>query len=226
MLTKLNKILVSFDLDYTLINNSQGIVNSFNYALNKYNLSPKEPNEIEKMIGEPLDHMFLEVSSMEPSILSSAFREFYSSKGIFQAQLIPGVQNILKMLKKHKFQLGVITSKKQEIAEKIIQYLKIREYFEYVIGETPERKKLGKLDPSLKAIISIKFPEYQVIVVGDHPKDAQLSNNLECFFIGVLTGHYGKEELKKEKPKNSVIVSSVNEISISLIKNLLKNNIT
>ncbi|MHA1104596.1 MAG: HAD family hydrolase [Promethearchaeota archaeon] len=225
-MTKEKKILVSFDLDYTLIYNSQGIVNSFNYALNKYNLPPKKPNEIEKMIGDPLDHMFLEFSSIDPTILSSAFREFYSRKGIFQSQLIPGVQNILKMLKKHKFQLGVITSKKQEIAEKIVQYLNIGEYFEFVTGETPERKTLGKLDPSLKTIISNKFPEYQVIVVGDHPKDAKLSNNLECFFIGVLTGHYGKEELKKEKPNNSIVVSSVNEISIDLIKNLLKNNVT
>jgi len=225
-MTKVHKILVSFDLDYTLINNSQGIVNSFNYALNKYNIPRIKPNEIVKMIGEPLDQMFVKVSNMEPSILSSAFREFYSNKGIFQAHLIPGVERILKMLKKHNFQLGVITSKKQEIAEKIVQYLKIRDYFEYVMGEIPERKTLGKLDPSFKTIISNKFPGYQIIVVGDHPKDAQLSNNLECFFIGVLTGHYDEEELKKEKPNNSIIVKSVNDISINLIENLLKNNIT
>ena len=223
---KVNKLLVSFDLDYTLIYNSQGIVNSFNYALNKFNLPLKKPKEIEKMIGEPLDHMFLQVSDMDPSLLSAAFREFYSREGIFQSQLIPGVQKILKMLKKHNFQLGVITSKKQEIAEEIIRYLKIRDYFEYVIGETLERKSLGKLDPTIKTMISTKFPEYQVIVVGDHPKDAKLSNNLECFFIGVLTGHYGKKELKKEKPNNSIIVSSVNEISIKLIEDLLKTSIT
>jgi beta-phosphoglucomutase-like phosphatase (HAD superfamily) len=52
------KILLSFDLDNTLIDNREGIVNSFNYALKKYNLPALERNKIEKMIGTPLDDMF------------------------------------------------------------------------------------------------------------------------------------------------------------------------
>ena len=49
---------IALDLDGTLLDNKQGIVNSFNYALKKFNLSPLEPLEIEKMIGIPLDEMF------------------------------------------------------------------------------------------------------------------------------------------------------------------------
>ena len=39
---KNKKIILSFDLDNTLINNREGIVASFNYALNKFNLPKLE----------------------------------------------------------------------------------------------------------------------------------------------------------------------------------------
>ena len=62
------KIILSFDLDNTLINNRDGIVASFNYALNKYDLPKLEKSEIEMMIGIPLNEMFLKVNSnQDPS---------------------------------------------------------------------------------------------------------------------------------------------------------------
>ena len=78
-----HKILLSFDLDNTLIDNREGIVNSFNYALKKYNIPTLERMEIEKMIGTPLDDMFKTVSNLDPKILSTAFREYYGKKGRF-----------------------------------------------------------------------------------------------------------------------------------------------
>ena len=48
-----NKVMLSFDLDNTLINNRVGIVNSFNYALQKFNLPVLKKQPIEKMIGIP-----------------------------------------------------------------------------------------------------------------------------------------------------------------------------
>lgn len=215
------KIILSFDLDNTLINNRKGIVNSFNYALKKYNLPQLERTKIEGMIGIPLDEMFTKISNINPSNLSSAFRKYYASDGIYQSSLLSGVKTKLKELKKEKFILGIITSKKQEMAENITELLKIREYFDYVLGETEDRKKLGKLDPKLKEILESKYPGYKIIVIGDHPKDVMLSNNLNCPFIGVLTGHHSGEELKAIKNGKILILNNVNAITIQNIKNLL-----
>lgn len=85
------KILLSFDLDNTLIDNREGIVNSFNYALKKYNLPALERTRIEKMIGTPLDDMFEEFPNINPKKLSTAFRQYYGKAGIYQATLLPGV---------------------------------------------------------------------------------------------------------------------------------------
>ncbi len=216
------KIILSFDLDNTLINNKEGITNSFNYALRKFNYSEIERSKIESMIGIPLNDMFAEITDLDPSILSSAFREYYGSKGIYQSHLLPGVKKKLKELKKKKFIMGVITSKKQELAEKILEILKIKKYFDYVLGETEERKELGKLDPKLRTILQDKYPGYKIIVIGDHPKDVLLSNNLNCPFIGVLMGHHSINQLKELKEGKGLVLNSIRELTLEKIYSLLE----
>ena len=94
-----NKIILSFDLDFTLINNREGIINSFNYALEKYKLPKVSEDWIEKTIGTPLDTTFAQITEFDSSKLISAFREFYGSTGIFQAQLFAGVKEKLNEFK-------------------------------------------------------------------------------------------------------------------------------
>ena len=127
-------IILSFDLDFTLINNRKGIVKSFNYALKKFNLPEVNKSIIEKMIGLPLNDMFAKFTEVDPSKLSYAFREYYSAKGIYQSKLLPGAKNKLKELREFGFQLGVITSKKHEIAIKIAEYLKIEGFSTIFMG--------------------------------------------------------------------------------------------
>lgn len=216
-MNKREKIILSFDLDNTLINNREGIVASFNYALDKFNLSKLEKLEIESMIGTPLNEMFARVTDKDPSELSSAFREYYGTRGIYQANLLPGIKSKLEELKKLSFTMGIITSKKQEMAERIIEILKIEGYFDYIIGETEDRKELGKLDPNLKINLNRKYPGYKIIVIGDHPKDVMLSNNLNCPFIGVLTGHHSTKQLKELKKGKFLVINSVRELTLKKI---------
>lgn len=210
---KNQKIILSFDLDNTLIDNREGIINSFNYALNKYNLPEMNKNDIEKMIGIPLNDMFASVSKINPSLMCTAFREYYRQKGIYQSRLLDGVKNKLRYLKRKKFKLGIITSKKQEMAKKISEILKISNFFDYILGETEEIN--SKLDPKLKNLLLRMYPDYKFIVIGDHPKDALLSKNLNCPFIGVLTGFHSAEELKRQKTNRVLILKSVKEMTIN-----------
>ncbi|MFX1327308.1 MAG: HAD family hydrolase [Promethearchaeota archaeon] len=217
---KREKIVLSFDLDNTLINNREGIVDSFNYALDKFNLPKLQRSEIESMIGTPLNDMFAKISNQDPLDLTSAFREYYGIKGIYQAHILSGIKSKLKELRKLSFIMGIITSKKQEMAEKILAILNIQKYFDFIIGETEDTKELGKLDPKLKKILNEKYPGYQIIVIGDHPKDVMLSNNLKCPFIGVLTGHHTIEQLIEIKVGKARIINSVRDLTIDIIYSL------
>ena len=220
---KPEKIILSFDLDNTIINNREGIVDSFNHALHQFDLPLMNKDDIEKMIGIPLHQMFSEISKTNVEELVVSFREYYIHNGIYQGYLIPGVKNKLQELHNAGFIMGVITSKKQEMAEKMVEILKIRNYFDYILGETDDRKELGKLDPSLKLFFQTKYPNHRVIIIGDHPKDVMLSNNLECPFIGVLTGNHTAQELSDLKKGKYVIVNSVKELDQNKIYRLLQS---
>lgn len=213
------KIVLSFDLDFTLIDNREGIVNSFNYALKKFNLPEIRNLEIEKMIGTPLDEMFARVSNLNPLLLSSAFREYYGTKGIYQSHLLPGVMNKIKKLWKESFTLGIITSKKEEMAWKITKYLKIYKYFDYIFGETEEIK--SKLDLKIKQLLFDKYSGYNFVVIGDHPNDGMLAKNLNCPFIGVLTGIHKADQLKQINDSKTLIINSLNDLTVNLIYSLL-----
>jgi phosphoglycolate phosphatase len=213
------KILLSFDLDNTLINNREGIVNSFNYALNKYNIQSLERNEIEAMIGIPLIEMFERITTENSSKLITAFREFYTKTGIYQANLILGVRDKLTELSQNSFTLGVITSKKQELAIKITKILKIFKYFIYVLGESDSIK--NKLDSNLKTHLLQKYCEYRIVIIGDHPKDKALAKNLKAPFVGVLTGNHSAEELMSGSSIKTLILDSVRDLEPKMIYNLL-----
>jgi phosphoglycolate phosphatase len=213
-----DKIVLSFDLDFTLIDNREGIINSFTYALQKYRLPIIHKSIIEKMIGTPLDEMFSKVSDFEPSLLCSAFREYYDSKGIFQVKLFPGVKDLLKNLK-NSFQLGVITSKKEELAIKLLQNLKIADNFNFILGETEGRK--SKTHPDLIQFLLETYRGYKFVIIGDHPNDKKLAEKLECPFVGVLTGNHSAKDLESNSTQaKMIILNNIQELNEEKILSL------
>ena len=214
-----DNIVLSFDLDFTLIINKEGILNSFKYALKKHDLPEIDDEVLVKTIGMPLNQTFKElVPNFEPSMLTTAFREYYGSEGIFQVHLIPGVREKLKELKNASFSLGVITSKKQEMAVKLLKYLELDHLFDYIFGENDDIK--SKLDPNLKELLFEMYPSYEFVIIGDHPKDMKLSEMLNCPFIGVLTGTTSTEQLRRNENRKHLILNSVADISIDKVSSL------
>jgi len=218
---KNKNIILSFDLDYTLIDNTEGILNSFKFALEKHNVPKLDDDSIKKMIGIPLNEMFLRVSGLDPSILSASFRKFYAEKGIYQVKLYSGVYDKLNDLRKY-FLLGVITSKKEEMAIKLLKFLKIDHFFDYIFGESEQVK--SKLDLKLKSILLSRYPNHDFVIVGDHPNDKLLSEMLNCPFIGVLTGHHQKEQLIKKSNEKYLILEKMINIDKNLIFSFFDDN--
>ena len=51
---------IFFDLDGTIIDSREGIVNSVIYSLKNFNIEVKNREELEKFIGPPLNESFKE----------------------------------------------------------------------------------------------------------------------------------------------------------------------
>ncbi len=217
---KNSDIYLSFDLDNTLIKNTKGIINSFNYALEKYKKEKIPPKIIKQMIGIPLREMFKEVTNESPEKYVSTFRDFYRKKGIYQSKLIEGVRKKLKELKESGFSLGVLSSKKHEMVHNILKILKINHFFDLYLGETEQRKK--KYDPITKKILNEKFPSKKIIVIGDHINDRKVAEMLGCPFIGLFTGTTSKQKLIDNLLVPHTVLKKIRDIDSSIIYSILK----
>jgi len=212
-------LLITFDLDFTLINNKHGILNSFQYAFAKYQIPLIKEEILEKTIGTPLEEVFKTKTNINPFKLVKAFREFYGQKGIYQVKLYDGVIEKLKAFKKAQIKLGVVTSKKREMAIKLLKYLNIFHYFDFVIGETDIIKK--KTDIQVKQFFYNQFHHYKYLIVGDHLTDRYLAEMLECPFIGLLTGYSTEKELKTNARVPVLVLNNISELNVKTILNLL-----
>jgi len=215
-----NNIYLSFDLDNTLINNHIGIINAFNYAMQQHAKETIPPNYIKRMIGMPLHEMFAKILNDSTDKYVEAFREFYSKIGIYQGKLINGAKKKLDELKTRGFHMGVLSSKKHEMVVRIIDILGISKYFELSLGETKDQKK--KYDPIVKSVITNKFPDKKIVIIGDHINDVKVAEMLKSPFIGVLTGTTKKRQLKKGISVPYKILKSVKKIKPKVIYSLLK----
>ena len=106
--------VVLFDLDGTLTDSKIGITKSVQYALLKFNIREDNLDNIESFIGPPLSESFQKNYGFEPSQAQDAvdfYREYFSTSGIYENVVYPGIPALLADLKSKRKELVVATSK-------------------------------------------------------------------------------------------------------------------
>ena len=94
---------ILFDLDGTLTDPGVGITNSVAYALKKWNIEVPDRSALYKFIGPPLQESFAAYYGLseEDSWKSvEYFREYFREKGIFENEVYPGIEVLLRTLKR------------------------------------------------------------------------------------------------------------------------------
>ena len=203
---------ILFDLDGTLIDSALGIINSFEYALSKYNISVGK-EELSTLIGPPLMDSFMNHFGFDKEKATQAvgyYREYYKSKGAMENELYHDVVNLLKELKKEEYTLCIATSKPEVFTLEILAHYDILKYFSYVSAPSIDDTTTKKEDIILKAINALNLNPKETIMIGDRKHDIIGANSNNIASIGVLYGFGNKEELEKEAA--TFIVSEVLDI--------------
>lgn len=128
---------VFFDLDGTITEPAQGITNGIKYALSKYGIHVEDRTELYPFIGPPIRDsfkLFYSFSDEQVEEAVSYYREYYSTQGILENEIMPGMENALIKLKNAGCKLYVATSKPEIYAIQILQNLKLDKYFEIIAG--------------------------------------------------------------------------------------------
>lgn len=191
---------VLFDLDGTLTDPGLGITNCVSYALNKFDIYPKNKEELYPYIGPPLIQSFQAFHGLNEAQAEQAllyYRERFSVKGMFENEVIDGIPALLQELKNRGVVLLVATSKPEEFTVQILEHFDLNKYFDFVAGNT-----LNEDRPTKEAVIAYlleKYPEIcreNAVMVGDRKFDVIGAHYHGLKAVGVLYGYGDREELQ------------------------------
>ena len=183
--------VVLFDLDGTLIDTSEGIFNSVRYAEKMMGFSPIGDETLKQFVGPPPTQSYMKYYAVAEDIARQAttyHREYGLKHGIYEAEEYEGISELLKSLKDTGVKLGVCTLKRQDVAEKVLEYFGLLPYFDVVVG-IDKQESLTKADTINLALRAIQHENKEdVVLVGDSEYDAVGAQRVGVEFLGVLYG--------------------------------------
>lgn len=194
---------ILFDLDGTVTKSGPGIVNSVRYALKKMGKPELSEETLEKFVGPPLAQSMMRYAGMTEQEAKEAilcYREYYTTKGIYENSVYPGVEEMLKRLKDAGLILALATSKPEVFAGQILDYFHLSPYFSFVCGASLDEKRVEKAEVIAYALQTMGVGEEQkkeVLMVGDRENDilGAKENGLDA--LGVLYGYGNRKELEE-----------------------------
>ncbi len=190
---------ILFDLDGTIIEPQEGIINSVLYALNKLGIEEKSTAKLKGFIGPPLIDSFTDRYSLTETEANEAvnhYREFFSKKGIYQNTLYNGIIDLIQELSNKGFRLFVATSKPTVFAKRIIAHFQLGHFFEDIVGSNLDNTRKDKTEIIQYLIQSFNLTSSETIMVGDRKFDIIGAKNNSVLSIGVTYGHGSNKELQ------------------------------
>lgn len=189
---------VLFDLDGTLTDPGVGITNSVAYALSRYGITVENKKDLYPFIGPPLCDSFMKYYgfSKETGMEAIAvYREYFSTKGLFENEVYDGVRELLEKIKQSGRKIVLATSKPEEFAVKILEHFDLIRYFDVVAGASMDEKRNKKGDVIKYAMEKGGFTAEAAVMIGDREHDVfgARENGIDC--IGVLYGYGSRQEL-------------------------------
>lgn len=193
---------ILFDLDGTLSDTGEGIINSVVYALNKYNIKVEDKQELFRFVGPPLHKSFESFYGFSPKKAQQAveyYREYYAVKGIYENTVYNGVYSLLERLKADGKALAVATSKPEKFAKIVIESNNMSKYFSVVAGANLDGSRTKKADVIKYALNRLNTPNAVPVIVGDRCYDAVGAREAGIDSIGVLYGYGSIEEMRESQ---------------------------
>jgi len=189
---------ILFDLDGTLIDSTEAILESFGVAFETFGKSVPDDEAIKKLIGHPLDVMFnlLGIDTLKTYDYVAAYKEHYRLISRQKTALLPLASEAIHQASKIAT-LGIVTTKTSRYSEELLEHLGVMHHFKVLIGRENVTYPKPHPEPIQKALLALKADSMQTWMIGDTPMDLICAQEAGVRGIGVLCGYGSKEDLQK-----------------------------
>lgn len=181
---------VIFDLDGTLLNTLEDLMDSVNYALGICGMPGRSYEEIRHFLGNGIERLLERAvpnGSENPQFerVYTLFREHYGVHCNDKTDLYPGIRELLDVLKREGFLMAIVSNKYYEGVQ-ILKEQYFKDYLQVAIGEREGIRKKPAPDTVLAALKELKVPKEKAVYVGDSEVDIATAENtgMDCIIVG------------------------------------------
>ncbi len=207
------------DLDGTLTDSAEGILNCVTYALNKQDWPIPDADALRRFIGPPLVESFQDIAGMTEAQAQQAtrdYRERYSTVGLFENRAYDGIPDMLADLQRAGKHLFMVTSKPEPYSIRIAERFGLLPYLECICGATLDGRINSKESVVQLALSRAGNPAPSDIeMIGDrlHDIEGARAHGIDCTYV--LYGFGDREEAERHRAAH--IVSTVDELRRHLL---------
>lgn len=186
----MTKKAVFFDLDGTLTDSGEGIMNCAALGLEHFGLPVPSRERMRVFVGPPLGQTFIKfgVPADKTDEAIAVFRSRYRTVGKFENFPYPGIREALETLKAQGHRLFVATSKPEVLANEVLSHFDLARYFERIAGATLDGSRSHKADV-ITYLLSLTGAVGQTVMVGDTAFDVLGAAQHGIPTIGVSWGY-------------------------------------
>lgn len=192
------KKTVLFDLDGTLTDSGEGIINCATLALRHFGLPIPAYEDMRTFVGPPLRDSFIRfgVPAEQADEAIRVYRSRYIPTGMFENTPYPGIRELLEALRAEGYTLYVATSKPEEMSVTILEKFDLAKYFHRICGASIDSSRSTK-DAVIAYLLESSGAKEDMVMVGDTKYDILGAKAHGIPAIGVGWG-YGKVEEMEE----------------------------
>jgi len=205
---------ILFDLDGTLLDTLEDLLDATNYALALHGFPPRTLPELRRFVGNgAYNQMRLSVPEGTPpetiqSVLDT-YKPYYTAHCQNKTRPYPGIPEALAALREN-YPVAIVSNKPDAAVKALCQ-----QYFPgiYALGEDPDCPRKPAPDMVWKAMKAIGAE--RCIYVGDSEVDVLTAQNAGVPCVAVLWGFRDREDM----PEADIFCEKVEDL-VSCIENL------
>ena len=188
-------MLVVFDLDGTLVDSTQALLQAHDAAWASVGCPRPADEAILELIGLPLVHIMETLGpEHDPEALSEAYSQAYVAASVEHERLFDGMTELLAK----PFRAAVATGKSQRGADRVVRHFGLEDRFEVVLGGNSAPRP--KPNPDMLYAIMDKTSTNDLVMIGDTTYDLEMAHAAGVKGIGVSWGHHTTERLRQWAP--------------------------
>ena len=184
------KNTILFDLDGTLTDSGEGIINCAILALEHFGLPIPSREAMRVFVGPPLHESFINhgVPADQAEEAIRIYRSRYIPIGKFENVPYPGIREMLETLQAAGHKLFVATSKPEKMSSEILEHFDLAKYFDQICGATMDASRSSK-EAVIEYLLHQNGRADNMIMVGDTKFDVIGAKSHGIPTIGVSWGY-------------------------------------